>query len=860
MNKIVFAATCMAAVLLLSGCNSASSREELVATIGGTPLYRSDADFFVSMIPEGGRSPTSLTWDLQEMLDQKVRAEGARRMLGDPDGRLEAQMQSFQDRNLAQVYQGHFIGENLGVSDDSVYAFYRRNQSKYPTDSLLGFYGAVRIRVARDLYVENHLDEIKAYYKANPDISTKPATLKIAFVNDADSVKASQRLAALSEGLARKESPESILKSNVLPKWSGLRAVFNLTKSSKSEWVSDWAALQPYLFGSQPIAAGLASPIVAGPDGKGGKVYGGFHLLARTADTLMTFAEVKEGVGRYYIENVVRRKMFEQATLDLRAKYKARIVEPPLAGTEKYYELHRDEFKTQRTYHVYHIESKDSASLAAMIAGVADLGQFQAKAAELSANAQTKARKGDVGVIKNQHCLPWGIGMFPELFDLLDSLPMGAKTPVLQAPDTKMYHVFYLVEKIPAQVKAFARVRKQVEAQMLASGVTNVDSLTVLAYLGDMPVVRERDVLALRKEVPAQQQSRYTREMLVSYLLDWAVFAREARSIGMDHSPVFRQWIRLQRDRMYDQLVTDSLLAGPLGLQRDRLRKEYDQAPAGLFDKPFEQSITDVALWIRMPDISYRRAFAANPALWGASDWKAARTAIFRQIRYTEFPNVQKMLKAQLVGNIDVVIFDTTLGLTSGRADLSTMIDSATKAYEKRNLNEALEIWRTLMAENPQNDTLQQMASREVARMLNEREDFEEALLEYRIYTGLWPNAPDAYKALFMQGFILSENLKRDSLALPIFREVLVKYPKSDLADDAEWMIRNIESGGQLVPALLDSIAKADSANAQSETTSQPNPSQPSNGNDVPAQPTQPSAPPATQPVAQPVAPPPAKP
>ena len=52
--------------------------------------------------------------------------------------------------------------------------------------------------------------------------------------------------------------------------------------------------------------------------------------------------------------------------------------------------------------------------------------------------------------------------------------------------------------------------------------------------------------------------------------------------------------------------------------------------------------------------------------------------------------------------------------------------------------------------------------------------------------------------------FIESENLKQDSLALKTFKKLLELYPQNKMAADADWMVRNIESGGKLVPGIIE--------------------------------------------------------
>lgn len=74
------------------------------------------------------------------------------------------------------------------------------------------------------------------------------------------------------------------------------------------------------------------------------------------------------------------------------------------------------------------------------------------------------------------------------------------------------------------------------------------------------------------------------------------------------------------------------------------------------------------------------------------------------------------------------------------------------------------------------------------------------AVTEQRYYTGLdlyaqvlrnFPKSENAYKALFMLGYVNSEFLHRPTVARDYFKKVLEKYPGCDLADDAVYLLDN---------------------------------------------------------------------
>ena len=78
----------------------------------------------------------------------------------------------------------------------------------------------------------------------------------------------------------------------------------------------------------------------------------------------------------------------------------------------------------------------------------------------------------------------------------------------------------------------------------------------------------------------------------------------------------------------------------------------------------------------------------------------------------------------------------------------------------------------------------------------------------YRKVVDLYPNADVTPQALFMVGFIQSEELKDHDAAERVFRELLQRYPKSELASSAQWMVDHMRT--EDVPEFL----KADSSSA----------------------------------------------
>ena len=145
------------------------------------------------------------------------------------------------------------------------------------------------------------------------------------------------------------------------------------------------------------------------------------------------------------------------------------------------------------------------------------------------------------------------------------------------------------------------------------------------------------------------------------------------------------------------------------------------------------------------------------------------------------------------------------------RVDLFSVKDLEVRAdsfYTARELAGARLTWDRIRALSADDDSLFRRAVYELAKIDGEWEKYEAANGEFAAYYAMWPKSPDAEKALFNRAFLLHENLKKDSLALPLFEEFQEKFPKSDLHESVDWLIRDIRSGGKLAEELLEKISK----------------------------------------------------
>jgi tetratricopeptide (TPR) repeat protein len=302
------------------------------------------------------------------------------------------------------------------------------------------------------------------------------------------------------------------------------------------------------------------------------------------------------------------------------------------------------------------------------------------------------------------------------------------------------------------------------------------------------------------------RRAMFRRAAVLDILIEKRLYAKAAKEKSLDKSSEYLTWIRQITDQIYAQILMDSLLTATLGIPEDSLKAAYEAEKDSLFlPKSFEDSKLEIAVWLSIPDISYKREFALNKQNYGQADsWQSIKRTAYKSIRYKELANIQERILAKKI--VPVAIVDTSWSLEFISNNLTELGAQAKTWYDNRDLQKAKTNWEKAQALFPQNDSLQKAASYELANIYQELGSYGVAVNEYKVITELWPNEPDVYKAYFMQGFVLSEYEKKDSLALIVFEEMLKKFPNSELSDDAKIMVENIKSGGKVLEDLIKKI------------------------------------------------------
>ena len=86
------------------------------------------------------------------------------------------------------------------------------------------------------------------------------------------------------------------------------------------------------------------------------------------------------------------------------------------------------------------------------------------------------------------------------------------------------------------------------------------------------------------------------------------------------------------------------------------------------------------------------------------------------------------------------------------------------------------------------------------------KQEYNDALKNYELIIDNYTESPIRYKAIFMKGLILQENLKDNKRAVKAFDELLAEYPDCDLADDATVLREIAANNGDIMSTFEDSL------------------------------------------------------
>lgn len=441
----------------------------------------------------------------------------------------------------------------------------------------------------------------------------------------------------------------------------------------------------------------------------------------------------------------------------------------------KFYEDHKDAFMTAPGYEVYHVAMRDSTVLAKTMINVKDLESFKAVAATISEKEETSDNMGYVGRIKKDHVLPYGIGMMPALWPELDGKTAGYISSAIRSMSDSLYHSFYVQSVIPPEPKPFDRVEKQLE-NMYAEDVASLDPSTVLISDNGKALYTKADVMKIFEAEPSMTYNKEMHHAVVTALAQSYVIAKKAHQEGVDDSWEYRAFTRNARIQFikasYDR--NTKLVESEVPQFVDNLKKfEYfHNIGTSYKDKSFEEAESEVINSLRFK-ANMNAKLAANMEIWNKTN---------------------------------VFFYDQSKASIAPVTTAEGFVALGDSLARNQNFEAAITAYNRVINLFAYRDTLFRSAVYNLAQVYTDAQNYKRSAETYEAFLQVWPDAPEAEKAMFSLGFILSENLNRNDQALEVLEDFQKRFPKSELKESVDWLVENIKSDGKLAEDLMKKI------------------------------------------------------
>jgi tetratricopeptide (TPR) repeat protein len=350
-------------------------------------------------------------------------------------------------------------------------------------------------------------------------------------------------------------------------------------------------------------------------------------------------------------------------------------------------------------------------------------------------------------------------------------------------------------------------VKSLVKQDFLTNRIAEIRPDDTLAVIPGRRAILEKEVAFLRDEYPVQLRDHYTREDLADFLIEREVVVAEAEAMGLIEDDRLKA-MRLDHELSFWSIFYADSLLGPSW-------NGDTSAMAALFARKRRVFTRDSG---QMDWHPFARDLAAYPLLAPEElelEYQINRERYYRGDSLPAFAEVENdvfhSLKGEAYRRLDAKVASALKARFRVRIDPSLVeptyepaekyLKQAGDFHRDRKPDRALHLYGKLREKFPERAALQHSIGLGMAQIHLEQNRYQQALAEYRRVGLLYPENPGNYKALFMEAFILAEHFKSDSAAVRAFERMLEKHPDSELSKEADWMIRNIRSGGTLMPA-----------------------------------------------------------
>lgn len=368
------------------------------------------------------------------------------------------------------------------------------------------------------------------------------------------------------------------------------------------------------------------------------------------------------------------------------------------------------------------------------------------------------------------------------------------------------------------------------------------DSDAVLVRIGS-EVITPRMLAARLRELPEQYRAQYStpdgRKQLLDRLVEEKVWLKDADANGVTRRPELVQQIETQKRDLLIRTWVNEVMAKNAP-PSDSEAKVYYEGHVDEWKTPANATLRHIQLkteadgkrvlalvrakgadWDKLARTNSSDTLTRkNGGLLGTATREGGFTSIGVQPAFVDsalalgagkIAGPWKTDKGWSVVKVEAVHAESVRDFESVRTFIVRQLgQERTQRYYQEQLTRIKAQFKV----SPDSDAIHKWVS---ARK-SARELFQEAqaagestarIAAYRKVVDDYPEADVTPQALFMVGFIQSEELKDYDSAEKVFKELLQKYPKSELSTSAQWMVEHMRTDA--VPDFMnpDSTASA---------------------------------------------------
>lgn len=154
--------------------------------------------------------------------------------------------------------------------------------------------------------------------------------------------------------------------------------------------------------------------------------------------------------------------------------------------------------------------------------------------------------------------------------------------------------------------------------------------------------------------------------------------------------------------------------------------------------------------------------------------------------------------------NVFFRILEDTVPVATPFDDAKVEIENEMRRDRSRELFESadLDLRKKYALEIFEDNLIEKLTPEEYftnAENAQKKRRYNDAIYYYDQICEYYQNGSDDYKAMFMKGFLYSEEIKDKDKAITIFQELIDKYPQGDLSDDAQYMIDELNGKSNVI-------------------------------------------------------------